>query len=117
MRSVRACVPTQSVGQVVFRGTKRYRPRFFRGEAIQSSIAASTAAAEEVEWLLLPLPPPSSFQMVPTPWPSLIVPPTAPDRFTKKRSSFSLRVSPLTTISIVLLLSPGAKTSVPDLAV
>ena len=42
--------------------------------------------------------------------------PAALDRLTKNVSFDSLFLSPLTTMVIVLLVSPGAKVSVPDLA-
>ena len=55
----------------------------------------------------------SSLRMVPTPWPSAIVPRRALDRLTKNVSSGSKVVSPLTSTVTVLLVSPGRKTTVP----
>ena len=58
----------------------------------------------------------SSSRIVPTPRPSRISAPMAPDRLTKNVSSASFFLSPRTTMVIVLLVSPGAKVSVPDRA-
>ena len=58
----------------------------------------------------------SSSRIVPRPRPSRISAADAPDRLTKNVSSASLFLSPLTTMVIVLLVSPGAKVSVPDWA-
>ena len=56
----------------------------------------------------------SSFRMVPNPWLMAIVALVGLLRFTKKVSSLSASVSPLTRTVTVLLVSPGLKVSVPD---
>src|SRR5438270_210874 len=55
----------------------------------------------------------SSLTIVPRPWLSVIVALVALDRLTKKVSSFSTVVSPLTLTVIVLEVWPGVKVSVP----
>ena len=58
----------------------------------------------------------SSSMMVPTPWPSAMVALVGLLRLTKKVSFGSPRRSPLTGTVMVLLVSPGAKVSVPHAA-
>ena len=58
----------------------------------------------------------SSSTMVPTPWPSAMVALVGLLRLTTKVSFGSARRSPLTSTVMVLLVSPGAKVSVPDAA-
>jgi hypothetical protein len=59
----------------------------------------------------------SSFVIVPTPWPSLIVaPPVAPDRLTKNVSLGSTVVSPLIVTETVCVLTPLPKESMPAVA-
>ncbi len=55
--------------------------------------------------------------MVPTPVPSAMVAPEAPDRMTLNVSLASTAVSPATATLTVLLVSPAAKVSVPVRAV
>ena len=59
----------------------------------------------------------SSFVIVPWPWASAIVAPDGLERFTTNVSFASTVVSPLTDTSIVWLVVPAAKVSVPDAAV
>jgi hypothetical protein len=59
----------------------------------------------------------SSFVMVPTPWPSLMLAPlVAPDRLTKNVSLDSTAVSPLIVTAIVRVLTPLANERVPEVA-
>ena len=55
----------------------------------------------------------SSSTMVPTPWPSAMVALVGLLRLTKNVSFGSASRSPLTSTVMVLLVSPGAKVSVP----
>ena len=59
----------------------------------------------------------SSSVIVPTPSPSLTVAAEGPVRLTLKFSFASLSASPFTVTGIVLVVSPGAKTSVPPVPV
>ncbi len=58
----------------------------------------------------------SSLVIVPCPWVSEIVAPEAAERSTKKVSSASGVVSPLTSTVTVFTVSPGLKVKVPELA-
>lgn len=64
-----------------------------------------------------PLPKQSSSMMVPSPWPSTIVPLAGFDKFTKNSSSNSQLVSPLMETGSGLAISPGLNVIVPDVAV
>ena len=55
--------------------------------------------------------------IVPCPWASAIVAPDGLERFTTNVSFASTVVSPLTDTSIVWVVVPAAKVSVPDAAV
>ena len=60
---------------------------------------------------------PSSFTIVPRPWPSRIVALPGLDRFTTNVSSGSTVVSPMTGTVIVPVVAPAAMVSVPLVAV
>ena len=62
-------------------------------------------------------PPVASSLMVPTPWASLMVAPVAPERLTLKLSLPSNTPSLLMVTTMVLVVSPGRKLSVPALPV
>jgi hypothetical protein len=65
-------------------------------------------------WLSSPAP--SSPAIVPTPWSSKIVPPTALERFTKNVSAGSATSSPLTMTVMGCVVVPAGKRRLPEVA-
>ncbi|GJE61100.1 hypothetical protein MPOCJGCO_3221 [Methylobacterium trifolii] len=78
---------------------------------------AVPAASDTVTSLMAIVGAGSSLVIVPTPWVSVIVALVAPERFTRKLSLGSKTVSPLASTVMVRLVVPGAKVSVPEVAV